>query len=150
MGRHVMFGKGREWQVEDDRHRSLHLGPGRGAAIGEYARQETSEFSDSYYAPGDDYPHAEVARIGGITSRGRGPQGYRRSEERLHEAICERLTDDPHIDASDIAVGVQGGRVTLTGSVDRKQTKWNVEDIVESISGVLEIDNRLRARIPVT
>jgi len=26
-----------------------------------YGLQETSEFSDSYYAPGDDYPHAEVA-----------------------------------------------------------------------------------------
>ena len=32
--------------------------------------------------------------------RGRGPKGYRRSDERIREDVCERLTEDPFIDAS--------------------------------------------------
>ena len=77
--------------------------------------------------------------------RGRGPQGYTRSDERLRETICERLTDDPHIDASDIEVDVQQQRVTLRGSVDDRRTKYAVEDLVEN-AGAREIDNELRVR----
>jgi osmotically-inducible protein OsmY len=80
--------------------------------------------------------------------RGRGPKGYKRSDERLMEAICERLTDDPGVDASDVSVEVSDGEVTLTGTVLDKPTKWQVEDVVESCSGVIGIRNCLRSRIP--
>src|SRR5437867_195160 len=43
--------------------------------------------------------------------RGVGPKGYLRSDERLTEVICERLTDDARIDASDITVAVRDGKV---------------------------------------
>ena len=65
-----------------------------------------------------------------------------RSDERLRELIAERLTDDPQIDASDIEIGVADGRVTLSGTVDRRQTRHRVEDLVDTC-GVREIDNRL-------
>src|SRR5262249_30469691 len=35
--------------------------------------------------------------------RGRGPKGFARTDERLKEIVCERLTDAPHIDASEIS-----------------------------------------------
>jgi osmotically-inducible protein OsmY len=35
---------------------------------------------------------------------GRGPRGYRRSDERIREDINDRLTDDWYIDASDVEV----------------------------------------------
>jgi osmotically-inducible protein OsmY len=47
-----------------------------------------------------------------------GPKGYERSDERLREVICERLTVDPDIDASDITVDVRNHAVTLRGLVD--------------------------------
>ena len=56
-------------------------------------------------------------RVGG-SYRGIGPRGYRRSPERIYEDICDRLTDNPFIDASDVEVRVGGPEVTLTGSVD--------------------------------
>src|SRR6185503_8363040 len=31
---------------------------------------------------------------------GRGPRGYQRTDERIREDVCDRLTDDPRIDAS--------------------------------------------------
>lgn len=66
-----------------------------------------------------------------------------RSDERLLEMICERLTDDPLIDAGDIEVEVQQQVVTLRGSVHDRQTKYAVEELVES-AGAHDIHNQLR------
>ncbi len=75
---------------------------------------------------------------------GVGPQDYRRSDERIHEEICERLTQNGKIDSSGIEVGVQDGRVTLHGAVDRKKEKWIAEDIAGSVSGVQDVQNKIR------
>ena len=58
--------------------------------------------------------------------------------------ICERLTEDDDIDASEISVEVSGGEVTLTGTVPDRQTKFQAEELVERCGGVNEISNRLR------
>jgi osmotically-inducible protein OsmY len=76
--------------------------------------------------------------------RGRGPKGYQRSDERIHEEICECLTDDHFIDASDIEIAVQGGIVTLTGTVSSRHEKRRAEDLIENLSGVQDINNSLR------
>lgn len=78
--------------------------------------------------------------------RGRGPKDYQRSDERLKEDISERLREHPEIDASEITVDVTGGRVSLSGEVDSRRTKHQVEDLVDACRGVQEIDNRLRIR----
>jgi osmotically-inducible protein OsmY len=77
--------------------------------------------------------------------RGRGPKGYTRSDERLRETICERLTDDPRIDASEIEVDVQQQNVTLRGCVGDRSTKYAVEELVET-AGARDIENQLRVR----
>ena len=76
--------------------------------------------------------------------RGKGPKGYERSDERLKEIISERLTDDDQIDASEITVEVRNGEVTLSGTVDDRSMKFQVEDAVERCGGVKEIHNNLR------
>jgi osmotically-inducible protein OsmY len=83
---------------------------------------------------------------------GRGPRGYRRSEERIREDINDRLTDDRYVDASDVEVTVNNGMVTLTGHVDSRDAKRRAEDIVECVSGVTDVSNQLRVErnIPVT
>ena len=75
---------------------------------------------------------------------GRGPKGYRRSDERIQEDICERLTEHPSIDASDIEVVVGAGDVTLTGRVESRAVKHLTEVMVETVSGVKEVHNQLR------
>jgi osmotically-inducible protein OsmY len=62
--------------------------------------------------------------------------------------ICERLSDDAHIDASDITVEVKQGKVTLSSTVQDKLTRWRVEEAVESI-GIDDINNPL-ASLPPT
>lgn len=75
---------------------------------------------------------------------GRGPKGYQRSDERIREDVCDRLSDDPGVDASDIEVTVNAGEVTLSGHVRDRDDKRRAEDVVERISGVREVHNSLR------
>jgi hypothetical protein len=79
--------------------------------------------------------------------RGKGPKGYQRTDERLRERLCEVLTDDPRIDATDIDVHVQGGEITLTGFVDSRRTKFLVEELVANTCDT-EVTNRLQVRRP--
>lgn len=74
---------------------------------------------------------------------GLGPKGYRRSDESIKEDVCERLTQDPVIDATDIDVEVKDGDVTLTGSVAGRIEKSRAEDILVEIRGVKNVVNRL-------
>lgn len=76
--------------------------------------------------------------------RGRGPANYARSNERLLEDACERLTRDPLIDASKINVSCADNEVTLDGTVSNRSAKRRAEDIVEDISGVKHVQNNLR------
>lgn len=76
--------------------------------------------------------------------RGRGPKNYTRSDDRIKEDINDRLTDHYQIDASDIDVEVSNGEVTLTGFVNSRRDKRMAEDIVEDVSGVKNVENRLR------
>ncbi len=78
--------------------------------------------------------------------RGRGPKGYRRSDERIKEDVNDRLSDDYYIDASDIEVSVQNQEVTLTGTVNNRNDKRRAEDLAESVSGVSNVENRLRVK----
>lgn len=77
--------------------------------------------------------------------RGVGPRGYRRSDERIREDVSDRLTDDPHIDATGIGVSVAQGEVTLTGTVRDRAARRHAEDIAEAVSGVTHVQNDLRA-----
>ncbi len=76
--------------------------------------------------------------------RGRGPQGYVRSDERIADDIVDRLTDAPDIDASEIMLMVEGGVATLTGNVPVRAMKHRAEDIAADASGVREVRNRIR------
>jgi hypothetical protein len=75
--------------------------------------------------------------------RGRGPRGYQRSRERIREDVCEGLTDDAAVDASDIEVDVEDAIVTLRGTVSDRRQKRRAEDIAEQAQGVRDVRNQL-------
>ncbi len=74
---------------------------------------------------------------------GRGPRGYQRSDDRIREDVCDALTADPFVDATEITITVRAGDVTLEGTVDDRQAKRRAEECVEDLSGVRQVHNRL-------
>jgi hypothetical protein len=77
---------------------------------------------------------------------GYGPRGYHRTDERIYEDVCDRLTEDGDLDARDIEVSVTTGEVMLAGTVATRAQKRLAEDIVEGVMGVTEVHNRLRVQ----
>lgn len=121
----------------DDRSR----GEDRARQAGREARSWWDRATDRIGAAlsGDD-------RRDPASHRGRGPKGYRRSDDRIREDVNDRLADDPYLDASEIEVQVSDSEVTLTGSVPRRADKRRAEALAETISGVTHVQNNLRAQ----
>ena len=114
-------------------------------------RETRSLILDRHRQPAaiDKHPRAD------FTARGRKLQRVAHQivqhlphDQRITDDINDVLTDDPYVDASDIEVAVTKGDVTITGMVDSKGLKRRVEDLVEEVSGVRNVENRLKLRFP--
>ena len=79
--------------------------------------------------------------------RGRGPRGYRRSDETIREDVSEALYRNSEVDASEIEVYVAEGRVTLKGTVKDRNQKKMAELAIENLAGVDDVFNELRLEI---
>jgi osmotically-inducible protein OsmY len=77
---------------------------------------------------------------------GRGPKGWKRSDERVRDDVSEVLERHHEIDASEIEVKVENGEVTLSGTVEDRRAKRLAEDIIEGMPGVTEVHNQIRVR----
>jgi ferritin-like metal-binding protein YciE/osmotically-inducible protein OsmY len=117
-------------------------------------RDEAFEYANygTYYGPDFDIDFEQPTtgmyerewwRVPG-PYEGMGPHNYRRSEERICEEVCQRLTYHGQIDASQIEVDVAGDIVILTGTVDSHHAKRMVEDMALMVPGVSDVRNRLR------
>jgi osmotically-inducible protein OsmY len=80
----------------------------------------------------------------GGSHTGQGPRFHRRSDDKIHEEIWELLSNSADLDASEIELHVESGEVTLTGRVDSRDARWLTEDLVNSVAGVREVNNRLK------
>ena len=80
---------------------------------------------------------------------GRGPKDYTRADERIREDVCERLSWDDEVDATEVSVRVESGEVTLEGTVETRHMKRRAEDLAEEVAGVVDVHNQLRESKPV-
>jgi hypothetical protein len=78
--------------------------------------------------------------------RGKGPRGYRRSDERIMEDIIDRLNADRALDLSEIEIEVRDGDIYLSGNGRDRITRHRIEDIVNNVPGVKNIENAIRSR----
>lgn len=123
-----------------------------GRAYGDYSGSPSGYFGDDYRSPGqglDQYgSQGSPARQWGQeeygANRGRGPRGYKRSDDRIREEVCDCLTDDDRLDATHIEVMVKDGEVTLSGFTTSREDKRWAESLAERISGVKEVQNGIR------
>ncbi len=95
------------------------------------------------YTSRGEYAGSSMGGMG--QHRGKGPKGYQRSDERIKELLCERLSEDPDIDPSDVTITVVGGTITLEGTVDSRQTKNAIEDVADQF-GLQDVQNNLRVQ----
>lgn len=110
-----------------------------GSPSGYFGDESSRRFSDNrQWGSQDDYGE----------HRGRGPRGYKRSDERIREDVCDCLTDDDRLDATNIEVSVKDGEVTLSGTVTSRDDKRWAELLTERISGVKEVQNSVRVQEP--
>ena len=98
---------------------------------------------------GRDLREAEGRAIADSTHRAmqprrRGPKNATRSDSLIAEELNERFHDDELLDASEILLSVEDGRVLLTGEVPERWMKHRAEDIAEGVRGVADIENRIR------
>jgi len=75
---------------------------------------------------------------------GKGPKGWKRSDDRIKDEVCEALNDSYIVDASEIEVNVKDGHVILTGSIGGREAKREVEHLVDGIRGVEDVQNNLK------
>lgn len=86
----------------------------------------------------------EMSRQDMSTSHvGKGPKGWKRSDDRIKEDVCEALERNSHVDASEIEVDVEGGLVILRGSVQDRRQKRMAEGAVEFLPGVHDVRNEI-------
>jgi hypothetical protein len=117
----------------------------RGYSTGFYGRTPEREWSGR--EGGDDRNFLE--RAGDWLQRkisGKAPKGYRRSDERIREDVCDLLMRRADIDASEVDVQVKDGEVTLTGTVHERRHKRLIEDLAEDILGVSDVHNQIKVQ----
>jgi hypothetical protein len=136
----------RRFAVHDERQQS----DGDGIASGS-DRRHREESIHPYGGYGEFLPEGELydyrarqSRQERGQNRGRGPRGYQRSDDRIREEVCERLTDDEHIDASDVEVTVANCEVALSGRVRTREQKRRAIDIADDVSGVHHVRSSLK------
>jgi len=144
-----------EKPINDDRDRYLaspqqttearRSNPERGARASAESRAGDDDWRRATQPVASPWPAAESPPRR-QTFAGKGPKGYTRSDQRLLEEICERLTADHELDASELSVSVRDSEVTLEGSVRDRHSKHLAEDLAAAVSGVREVHNRLRAQ----
>ena len=137
------YDRGRSRDLErsrSERQRARGREEQEGSHYRGYYTQSGGPFS---YPGGQGYVFSESLTLHGPYT-GRGPKGYKRSDEKIIEEACQRLERDGDIDASNIEVSAEDGVIRLTGTVDDRQTKRRAEECVESIYGARDVMNELR------
>lgn len=77
---------------------------------------------------------------------GKGPKGWKLSDEKLREKVCEVLLHSHEVDASEMEVKVEEACVYLSGNISSKGMKNVAEDLVGSIPGVEDVFTRLKIK----
>ena len=115
-------------------------------SINDSDRYESSGESEYSREHADPYLMVDYLIDHAVNFRGKGPRGWRRSDERIFEEVCEILFRDPVIDASEIEVKVEKGIVYLRGNVSSRQIKRLSELSIENVLGVEDVVNQLSYR----
>jgi osmotically-inducible protein OsmY len=72
-----------------------------------------------------------------------------RADIDIKRDVEAELHANPDIDATDIAVAVKNGVVTLSGYVRSYMQKWEAEKTAKRVTGVVAVANDIEVRLPI-
>src|SRR5882757_8874555 len=84
------------------------------------------------------------ARLNGFTH----PEAIMKSDGEIERDVKDELSWNPDLDATDIAVSVKKGVVTLTGFVKSYTDKYEAEAAAKRVAGVVAIANDIEVLLP--
>lgn len=150
---------------DKDRSQKKHLRIVEKYDNDDYSRYAGPDYSDQSFELGDDdielrnHSSREYPGVSGKTEKenwinrdqyrkqadfvGYGPRGYKRSDDRIYEDVCENLMKNSEVDATEIGVKVEHGVVHLSGKVVDRRMKKIAELVSEAIPGVKDVRNEL-------
>ena len=144
-----------DWGANSGHYEGTGFNRGYGIEVDHERRNAYRDATGGHFGDIDDYEDLYGEGRGARPTRRRAaearagrtprtlPKGYQRSDERLREDVCERLSHSG-LDVSDVSVNVAEGEVTLEGNVRNRQTKHAIENCADDCLGVKDVHNHLR------
>jgi hypothetical protein len=126
----------------DDEHPQSQRNYAHGPEHPHFSEETARSYQQHGYGL-SQYPDSEIDRG---PHYGKGPKGYKRPDERIREEVCEAMSRQGYIDASDVEVTVENGVVRLAGTVASRSDKRGLEQIADRVHGVEEVRNEIRLR----
>jgi osmotically-inducible protein OsmY len=99
--------------------------------------EENEVLSERHYSVGEELMHNYASL---------GPKGSRQSDDSIYEEVCDILWRSPQVDPSEIEVIVDGGIVTLKGTVYNWDFKRWAEKLIDHVPGINDVRNEIRVQ----
>jgi hypothetical protein len=109
----------------------------------DYSRFAGPDYSDEPFELGEEEGVSGEVDEDERNFTGLGPKGYKRSDDRIYEDVCDKLMRNHDVDATNIGVKVSSGVVYLSGKVDSRKVKKTAELVIEDLPGVRDVRNEL-------
>jgi osmotically-inducible protein OsmY len=75
-------------------------------------------------------------------------QAIKKSETQIHHDVIEELKWDSRVDETEVGVQVDGGVVTLTGTVTSWAKRSAAQEAARRVIGVLDVANDIKVKLP--
>ncbi len=75
-------------------------------------------------------------------------QAIKKTDTQIHHDVLEELKWDSRVEEQEVGVQVEGGVVTLTGTVTGYAKRWAAEEAAHRVIGVLDVANDLKVKVP--
>lgn len=66
------------------------------------------------------------------------------NDDRIYDAVRQKLANDPDVKGADLDVAVKNGVVTIKGTVNDQHARDKAEKITKKVKGVTRVDNQLK------
>ena len=73
-------------------------------------------------------------------------QAIKKTDTQIHHDVLEELKWDSRVDEKEVGVQIEGGIVTLTGTVTSFAKRWAAEEAAHRVIGVLDVANDLKVK----